>query len=811
MVDFDTSIYKTTPVKPIDFSFGDMKDMAQGAYYKELTGAEATKNAQAKRDFDESNRVNGVVKEQLSSPDAPRLPDGTHDFAAISRNLLNKGDYKAAAAVDDGAVKVYNTSKANAESGKAQVEATDKATAYLRSVLKDVDPNNPDTYDRVLGLAIKLGVPKELIANLPSPADVRSGKVTPDQLSSVLGRVGLTMDQMVAQERVETEVRNPDGTTTKKVIMVPKNAGTGRQPDTVVSSTSAPELEQVKDENGNPWNRNKVTGELTPAPTAASPTPGTPTGTTTNGQSTTAPAPAPAPAGQPTTAPAAGQPAAGQPAPAPAGQPAPAAGQKGQPLSQSTNVADVANGIFKAEGGLNGEKNSKSSAQGPGQMIDSTFISQYKKLYPEQAAKMTPQQILAQRGTRDANGVAIEFGMARDLIDTNAKGLQASGIEPNGTNVYLAHFAGLGGAKALLNAKPDAPAVTILGQPAIDANPFLKNMTAADVIAWAGNTINRASGTSSTPLYSPGATGDTRTPQGNQLRPYDFNLAAEDRNANRMGDYSSGLASPFASNTAPQPAPSTAVTPPVVNDAKLPTATEPVQPTTTPAQPPKFASKSDEKAAANTAQLKIDAPAKADALIAYNQTADRSIALLKQIRDNPNLDSYTATGPIMQGPILGRFTTRQGTANLEEDVKSATGDAFLGGLSRLKSQSKTGSSGLGSVSNIEGEKVTKAELNIDLRQSPEQIRRNLDKEIAELEEGKKNMNDSFAQLYAPHLSEDKAKAVAPLISGEATSNPTPTPPTQLPTTNSKGWTLHEDGQGRKAYVSPDGKSYEAVK
>lgn len=35
-------------------------------------------------------------------------------------------------------------------------------------------------------------------------------------------------------------------------------------------------------------------------------------------------------------------------------------------------------------------------------------------------------------------------------------------------------------------------------------------------------------------------------------------------------------------------------------------------------------------------------------------------------------------------------------------------------------------------------------------------------------------------------------------------------PKQLPATNSKGWTLHVDARGNRAYVSPDGKQYEEV-
>jgi hypothetical protein len=36
-------------------------------------------------------------------------------------------------------------------------------------------------------------------------------------------------------------------------------------------------------------------------------------------------------------------------------------------------------------------------------------------------------------------------------------------------------------------------------------------------------------------------------------------------------------------------------------------------------------------------------------------------------------------------------------------------------------------------------------------------------------------------------------------------------PSATPTTNAKGWALHTDASGNRAYVSPDGKSYEEVK
>jgi hypothetical protein len=50
---------------------------------------------------------------------------------------------------------------------------------------------------------------------------------------------------------------------------------------------------------------------------------------------------------------------------------------------------------------------------------------------------------------------------------------------------------------------------------------------------------------------------------------------------------------------------------------------------------------------------------------------------------------------------------------------------------------------------------------------------------------------------------DHLKASRPGAKGSATG--------ALPKTNSKGWALHTDSQGRKAYVSPDNTQYEVIK
>ena len=52
-------------------------------------------------------------------------------------------------------------------------------------------------------------------------------------------------------------------------------------------------------------------------------------------------------------------------------------------------------------------------------------------------------------------------------------------------DLYLAHFAGAGGATAALKADPSTPVVNLLGQAAVKANPFLDGMTAGGLVQWA--------------------------------------------------------------------------------------------------------------------------------------------------------------------------------------------------------------------------------------------------------------------------------------------------------------------------------------
>ena len=62
---------------------------------------------------------------------------------------------------------------------------------------------------------------------------------------------------------------------------------------------------------------------------------------------------------------------------------------------------------------------------------------------------------------------------------------RAMGREPDLGELYLAHFLGSGGAVAACSARPETPAVQILGPAVGRANPWAKGMTCGDLRKWA--------------------------------------------------------------------------------------------------------------------------------------------------------------------------------------------------------------------------------------------------------------------------------------------------------------------------------------
>ncbi len=142
---------------------------------------------------------------------------------------------------------------------------------------------------------------------------------------------------------------------------------------------------------------------------------------------------------------------------------------------------DLGGKITSAESGGNPRaKNPLSSATGAGQFISSTWLSMLEKMKPGLIDKIGKEAALELRNDPVLSKQAVDAYAAE-----NRDFLSRRGFEPTEGNLYLAHFAGAGGASSLLGADPSAKASDILGPQVLKANPFIKDMTVADIKNWA--------------------------------------------------------------------------------------------------------------------------------------------------------------------------------------------------------------------------------------------------------------------------------------------------------------------------------------
>lgn len=140
-------------------------------------------------------------------------------------------------------------------------------------------------------------------------------------------------------------------------------------------------------------------------------------------------------------------------------------------------------------------KNPNSSAVGPGQFIDATWLDLIKRYRPDLATGRTDREILALR----TSDIAPQLGqeMTRAYAAENAAYLKYNQIDTTAGNLYLAHFLGPQGAVEMLSASPDAIAAEV-NPKAAKANPrvfyhvtrggpdYDSPKTVAEVTQWAG-------------------------------------------------------------------------------------------------------------------------------------------------------------------------------------------------------------------------------------------------------------------------------------------------------------------------------------
>jgi hypothetical protein len=135
-------------------------------------------------------------------------------------------------------------------------------------------------------------------------------------------------------------------------------------------------------------------------------------------------------------------------------------------------------------------KNKRSSATGPGQFLDETWLEMIRAHRPDLSRGRSEGEILELR--RDPN---LSREITARFAERNATALRQQGLPVTPGTVYLAHFAGAAGAVAILSAPENADAALVMAkadatgrtkrEKIIRANPFLERFTVADLKTWA--------------------------------------------------------------------------------------------------------------------------------------------------------------------------------------------------------------------------------------------------------------------------------------------------------------------------------------
>jgi hypothetical protein len=174
-------------------------------------------------------------------------------------------------------------------------------------------------------------------------------------------------------------------------------------------------------------------------------------------------------------------------------------------------MAGVDDIIARESGGNPNATNPRSSAGGLGQFIDSTWIDMLSRHRPDLVQGRSKADLLQLKFDGD-----LSKEMTAAYARENNAALSKAGIPTTPGSTYLAHFAGPQGAVKVLSSDPTTPVSAILDAKAIAANPFLRNMTAADLRAWAeGNKTQKA--IKQQPATSAGAPASSAPPELGQM------------------------------------------------------------------------------------------------------------------------------------------------------------------------------------------------------------------------------------------------------------------------------------------------------
>ena len=131
-------------------------------------------------------------------------------------------------------------------------------------------------------------------------------------------------------------------------------------------------------------------------------------------------------------------------------------------------------------------KNPRSSALGPFQFIKRTFLDISRRHFQAETAGLSQAEILLLRSDRDLSRRA-----AAAFCKENVTYLRERGHEPTFAHLRLAFLLGPADATRVMQAQQHASVPELLSPSVIKANPFMRSMSVADLLAKSERDVNR--------------------------------------------------------------------------------------------------------------------------------------------------------------------------------------------------------------------------------------------------------------------------------------------------------------------------------
>lgn len=162
-------------------------------------------------------------------------------------------------------------------------------------------------------------------------------------------------------------------------------------------------------------------------------------------------------------------------------QPAPAAGAASSntdPTPEMTMSEFLDRLMIAESGGNNHARNPRSTAVGPFQFIEATWLAVMRGHFANETGSLSMEKLLALRTDR-----AMARRAAEAFSKDNAAHLVTNGQAASFSNLRLAFLVGPAGAVRILRADRNERVVAILGPSVARANPFMYGLTVAGLIA----------------------------------------------------------------------------------------------------------------------------------------------------------------------------------------------------------------------------------------------------------------------------------------------------------------------------------------